>query len=162
MTNQPRKAADYFRALFEVRAIILGVSLLELIVVSVRVSRWYEEFGERPGDFYPNVELNIPILLVLASVMLLISRWWSHLIAFVVSGWVIYFLGYVALRAASKARDVPLLSSEAVRVWFAAKSNWQIQEFLQLALALIILCYVVVALLRQWRGGPAGSVTAHT
>jgi hypothetical protein len=161
VTNHPRKAADYFRVLFDLRGIILAVSLLQLIVISLGVSRWYEELGRRPSDFYPNAELNIPIVLVLASVMLLISRWWSHLIAFVVSGWVIYFLGYVALRAASKARDVPLLSSEAVRVWFAAKSNWQIQEFLQLALALIILCYVVVALLRQWRG-PAASITAHT
>lgn len=67
VTIQPRKAADYFRVLFDVRAIILGVSLLDMIVVSVGVSRWYEEFGQRPGDFYPNAELNIPILLVLAS-----------------------------------------------------------------------------------------------
>ena len=91
--------------------------------------------------------------------MLLISRWWSRLIALVASGWVIYFLGYVALRAASRARDVPLFSSEAVRVWFAAKSHWQIQEFLQLALALIILCYVVVVLLHHWRSGTAKSMT---
>jgi hypothetical protein len=142
------KTVDYLHSLLNVRAMILSVSLLHLIVTLVWISRWYEKFGDGPISFYPDVFLVVPLALFVASLMLFISRWWTHLLASVVSGWVIYSLGYAGLRAVSIGRDVPLLSSESLWVWFAQK---HIGQFLELALALVILCYVFYTLLRKRR-----------
>ncbi len=161
MMSETTRTHHYLRVLVDARAIILGVSLLHLVVTFVWVLRWYQRLGNASTDYYPNEFLTIPLVLVLASLMLMISRWWSYVLAFVASGWVIYLLGYAALRAASIARDVPLPSSESLRVWFATKYIGQPQEFLQLALAFSILSYVVVTLLRHRRSGSVTVTTTH-
>ena len=130
---------------------ILAASIVSLAVAQVQVARWYEEFGNQPADFYPDVLLNVPYVLFLASVMLIIERWWAYLLAMVISGWLIYSLGYMGLLGVAHAHDWPLLSREVFQSWFALKYGWQSQELYQLALAIIICVNSLIALLAALR-----------
>src|SRR5882762_9910333 len=121
MTSRPKRRWDYLRSLFAARAIILGFSLLQPIVTQVWVSRWYQKFGGGPIEVYPDSLLIVPLVLVLASFMLFVFRWWSKLLALLACGWVLYWLGYVALRAVSLAHDLPLFSPASLRLWFIQK-----------------------------------------
>lgn len=143
---------SYLQSLVEARGIIFGLALLHLIAILTWVSRWYQEFGHGPINVYPNSILIVPIVLLVAASMLLIRRWWSHLLALVLSGWVLYWLCYVGLRQISLAHDVPLLGAASLRLWLVQKYEGQPQELLQMGLALVIACYVVVASFRKWRG----------
>jgi hypothetical protein len=141
----------WLRRLFDLRAIIFGFSLLQLIVTQVWVSRWHQNFGTGPIEVYPDKLFIVPVILVITAFLLFVVTWWSQVLAVVASGWVLYLLGYVALRGASLAHDVPLFSLSSLRLWFIEKYVGQPQEFLQLTLASTIILYVIVALSRRWR-----------
>lgn len=150
MSKQTDRIGRYLQSLTDIRGIIFGLAVLHLIVTQIWVARWYQKFGQDPVDIYPDSFLNVPLLLVLASIALLIGRWWSHVLALAISGWVLYWLGYAGLRAVASAHDVPVFSSVSLHFWLAQKYVGQPQEFLQLALALIIMGYMLVFLSRQW------------
>lgn len=137
------------RRLLEPRAVIAGIALLHLVITSVWVSRWYEAFGKGPTDVYPDHLLVLPLILLLAAVMLLIRKWWSHLLALVASGWVIYFVGFLGFSSIARAHDQPLFSLWVARVWFIQKSAVQSQELLQLSLASVVLLFALAGLYRN-------------
>lgn len=152
MSKQSTRIGSYLRSLIDVRAIILGLALLHLVVTTVWLARWYQALGNTPVDAYPDSFLIVPLLLVFASLLLLIGRWWARLVAFLISAWMLYRLGYAGLSAAAAAHDRSLFAAASLRLWFTEKYIGQPQEFLQLALAFMILFYVLVVWARQWRG----------
>lgn len=145
MNRQAKPSANYFHSLVNLRAAILGLALLHLIVMQIWVGRWYRKFGDAPGDSYPDSFLNVPFLLVFASLMLLLGKWWSQLLALIVSSWVLYSLGFAALHSVALAHDLPLMSFSTARFWLIQKYVGQPQELLHLALTFIILCYVIAS-----------------
>lgn len=151
MIRQARPVANYFHSLVNLRAVILGLALLHLILMQIWVSRWYQRFGDEPGDSYPDSFLKVSFLLVFASLTLLLGKWWSQLLALLVSSWVLYSLGFAALHSVALAHDLPLLSFSTARLWLIQKYTGQPQELLQLALAFIILGYVITSFVRYRR-----------
>jgi hypothetical protein len=151
MRRNATRIASLFRVSVVLRAIIFGVALLHLISTRMWVSRWYREFGAQPGDSYPDAVLVVPFVLVLASALLLVGRWWGYLPAFCLGGWLLYWLGYGGLRGVSNAHDQPLFSLYVLRVWVVQKCEAQPQEFLEIFLALVIVVYVAFALSRRPR-----------
>ena len=151
MSRQAKPFAHYFHSLVNPRAAILGLTLLHLIVMQMWVGRWYQRFGDDLGDSYPDSLLQVPLLLVFASLMLLLNKWWSRSLALIVSSWVLYPLGFAALHSVALAHDLPLISFSTARLWLIQKYVGQPQELLQLALAFIILCYVIASFVRYQR-----------
>ena len=145
----PRRA--YARHLFLPKAIILVIALTSVIVAHISVARWYREFGNSPGDFYPNFWVHVPYVLLFAATMLLLSRWWSYILAILVSLWVTYSLGYGGLLSHSRAQDRPFFSFGTARAWFIEKYNWQPQELVQVGLSVVVLTIAVLCLVGALR-----------
>jgi hypothetical protein len=143
--------ANNTRASPALRAFIFGAALLHLVHTILWVSRWSQKFGAQSGDFYPDVFLVVPSLLVLASALLLPGRRWGYLPALAISGWLLYSLGYGGLLSVSAAHDKPFFSFYVPRVWFMQTYAAQPQELLELSLALVIICYVAFALAHRRR-----------
>ena len=98
--------------------------------------------------WYPGLILVAPLLLLAASVAMLVTRWWSLLLAVLASARVIYTLGYLSWRAVHFAHDVPMLS------WRAMEKLWHVvyqprpQSLFEVILALVILVFSSAALTR--------------
>lgn len=139
----------YLRLLMTPRAVILGVAIVYLILMAVRVERWYQRFGKGRINYYPDHLLVGPITLTTAASLLLLRSWWSELIAILVSGWVLYGV-YTGFRSVGLAQDLPTFSALSFRIWFTQMFSDQSQVFLEIALAMLIACYALVALSRRW------------
>src|ERR1051325_5867537 len=116
------------KQLFQPSAMVFGASITLSCQAYDAMDRWYREFGAEPFDHHPTF-LWFPNLLFFASVMLLIGRWWSDLLALLVSARVVYFLGYRSMLGVKNAFDEPTLVWVANR-WFAFKYLYQPQELL--------------------------------
>lgn len=149
--SQGSPIGRHLRSLLDVRLIIVGFAFLHVLSMQIGVWRWYRQFGGGPINAYPDSSLVIPYLLLFASALLLLGRWWFNVLALIVGGWIIYELGYIGPYALSRAHDLPHFSLEITRRWFAQKYAGQPHEFLQLALAIVIVCYAAITLFRQWR-----------
>lgn len=145
--------AGFLWSLADSRAVILGLTLLHLIVTHVWVRDWYAEFGRGPVSVYPDSVVIVPLVLVFASLLLVIGRGWSYILALMISVWVLYSVGYVAIRGVAAAHDMPLFTFAPYRVWFTQVWLAQPQQFLQLALAFVIGGYSLVAFSRRWLRG---------
>jgi hypothetical protein len=145
-----------FRRLIQPKIFIFAIALLCVIVAHISVARWYRQFGDSPGDFYP-YWLNVPYVLLFAATMLLISRWWSYILAIAVSLWVTYSLGYGGLLSHSRVQDRPFFSFGTARAWFIEKYTWQPQELVQVGLAVVVLTFGVIGLVRTLRRLSAAS-----
>ena len=139
-------SSQIVRRLLQPNAIIFGIALMFVVVAHVSVARWHREFGNGRIEGYPDVELFIPYTLLVAAVMLLVSKWWSYFLALIASGWVIYTLGYKGPLGVAAANDHPLFSSWVLRNWLTSTWTTQPQYLFQLALALIALGSAVVGL----------------
>ena len=148
--------------LFQARAMIFGVALVFLVHAHVALDRWYRAFGDGPLDFDPNYVLYDPHILLLASVLLLIGRWWSETIALVIITRLVYFLGYSSILSLSYASDESSLGLAMPR-WLVMKYLYQPQELLHLALGLVILVYAGSRLLgnRRFIDGLSRLVTSQ-
>ena len=149
-TNLSR-SSHYLRRLSQPKVFIFAIALLCVIVAHISVARWYRQFGDSPGDFYPNHWVHVPYVLLFAATMLLISRWWSYILAILVSAWVTYLLGYGGLLSHSRAQDRPFFSFGTARAWFIEKYNWQPQELVQVGLSVVLLTFAVLGLVGALR-----------
>jgi hypothetical protein len=139
------RIAGFLWSLADSRAVILGIALLHLIVTYMWVRNWYAEFGQGPVSVYPDAVVNVPLVLVFASLLIVIGRGWSYVLALMISVWVLYSVGYGAIRGVAAAHDLSLLTFAPYRVWFTHVWVGQPQQFLQLALALVIGGYSLAA-----------------
>jgi hypothetical protein len=151
----------YLWSLIDLRAIILGLALLHLMVVEVWVTRWYQAYGESPGNSRPDWLVNVPLLLVVASFLLLIGRWWSSLLAVICSGWVLYDAFFVSWSGLATIHNVPYFSLAPLKLWFDQAYRGQPQQFFQIALAFLILGYILVTL-RHWIGNRKAPIRIPT
>ena len=148
--KEKNRIAGFLSSLVDGRAIILGLALLHLIVTYVGVKDWYKEFGQGPISFYPDSFAVVPLVLVLASLLLLIGRRWSYILALLISICVLYSVGYVTIRGVAAAHDTPLFTLGTLQRWFTQVWVGQPQYFLQLALAFVIASYTLTVVIRLW------------
>lgn len=148
--KENNRIAGFLWSLADGRAIILGLALLHLIVTYVWVRHWYEEFGHGPKSFFPDSFVNIPLVLLLASLLLLTGKRWSYISALLISVWVLYSVGYVTIRGVAAAHDTPLFTLVTLQRWFTQVWVGQPQYFFQLALAVVIGGYALVVVSCQW------------
>ena len=145
------RRSDYLLRLIRPKVIIFVIAFVSVIVAHISVARWYRQFGNSPGDVFPDYWVNVPYVLLFAATMLLISRWWSYIPAILVSLWVTYSLGYRGLLSHSRALDRPFFRFGTARAWFIEKYNWQPQELVQVGLAVVVLTFGVLGLVRTLR-----------
>ena len=112
----------------EPKAIFSGVALLNFMLCLMYVRKVESEFRamEKEWGQYtysehwnPTAVMYEPVLLLIASLSLLLGRWWSYLLAMLASGRVIYTLGYSSWTAVLNALDVPMFSWQALeKLWY--------------------------------------------
>lgn len=151
-TKGTDRIGRYLRSLMTPRAIILGVAILYFIKTALRVARWYQEYGQGRINLYPDYLLAVPVILTVAALLLLLRKWWSELLAILVSGWLLYRV-YGGFRSVGLAHDLPTFTALSLRIWFTQTFADQSQVFLEIALALVIASYALVSLSRRslWR-----------
>jgi hypothetical protein len=130
------------------RTIILGVTIVYFIVMAVRVERWRQQVLQAGIAMRPNHLLDVPFWLIVATLMLLIRRWWTELLAILVCGNMLY-MGYVDLRGNPFVSDLDPSYRIPWRIWLAQKYAFQPQELLEIALAFLIVGYALVSLSRR-------------
>jgi hypothetical protein len=152
MTGEAHKH-NLLRRLANPRLIILCICLVNLLFMIARVRRMERDFNPGPNDYIvgwdPTVILIEPIILLVASVGLLVNRWWSLLIAVLASGRIVYALGYLSWRAVHFAHDVPMFSRAALeKLWYVIYKP-RPEYLVDVAVGLVILVYAVILLLRS-------------
>jgi hypothetical protein len=106
-----RRHINYVR-LWQPRVALLGLSILNLLVLI---------FGSRHVDFrYWSDGFGASVLLIFAAAIMLIDKWWGHLIASVVSAPMVGWFCYVTL----KVHDIIPMSS-AERELFGDSLSWR-------------------------------------
>lgn len=85
-------------------------------------------------------------LLLVSAVALLINRRWSLLLAVLVSGRVVYSLGYLPWTAVPCAYGAPLFSWQAMEILWYVVYEPRPQYVFETVLALLVLIYAVVLL----------------
>jgi hypothetical protein len=127
MTNAPDKLTN-LKSFLNPRAIIFATCILNLLVRAMYLRQIELQAqaamatGQWPytAHWYPAAVMLVPMMLLIAAVGFLINRWWSLLLATLVSGRVIYLLGYLSLTTVHNAFDVPIFSWQAIeKLWYA-------------------------------------------
>src|SRR5712664_2903458 len=132
--NSPKwndRIVGYLRSLLNPRTVILGVMMVYFIVMAVRVQSWYQRYAQNPGTALPDHLLIGPFWLIVAALMLLISRWWTEFLAILVCGNILY-MGYVDLRGNPFASDLDPSYRIPLRIWLAQKYAFQPHELLEI------------------------------
>jgi hypothetical protein len=142
MKEQHKRFLSY---LLDLKAVVFGFTLFNFVWMWVRESRIEWQWLDYP--YFENTQR--VFLLLLASLGLLLNRWWSLLVTMVLSGGVIYVLVFRALLSVSYAHDVPMFSRFALSNWWWIMYEAQPQYIIQIALAVAIFTYSV-ALLIKW------------
>jgi hypothetical protein len=125
--------------LLEPKAVLFGCTLFTFIWMWVRDARVDWTGSSHYHRYFANVVLAFPLLI--ASLGLLVNRWWSLPIAVFLSGRLINQLVFQILLSSSYAHDVPMFSSRAFNHWWLVVSELQPQYLVQIALGAAILFY---------------------
>jgi hypothetical protein len=131
--------ARKFSFLLEPRAVLFGFALFTFVWMWVRDARVDWTGASHYHGYFANVVLAFPLLL--ASLGLLVNRWWSLPIAMFLSGHLIKQLVFQILLSSLYAHDVPMFSSRAFSYWWLVVSELQPQYLVQVALGAAILFY---------------------
>jgi hypothetical protein len=83
-----------------------------------------------------------------AAVGLVINRWWSVLLAMLMSIRVIYTMGYLPWTAVYFAQGIPMLSWQALEKLWRLAYEPQPQELVAVVLGLVVFAYAVWLLFR--------------
>ena len=133
------------------RSIIVGFSL-GLFVLTYIYEYHARTLNTGPGVFHGTWENAIcTFWLVIASLGLLLRRWWSHLVAIVLAGKIVYSPGYVTLwlYANVSMSDGSLWRFSTWKGWYYFTLKTQPQYLLHTLVGGIICYYATVALTRQ-------------
>jgi len=152
VTRQFRGLGSYLWTLIDLRAVLLGLALLHLIVTQVWINRWYQAFGESPGNSRPDSFADVPLVLVLACALLVIGKLWSYLAAVIGSAWVLYEVGYLIWSGTAAAHNLSFFSFSLLQLLTSFYLRHPHLLF-QLALAIVIAGYILVVTISQrWAG----------
>jgi hypothetical protein len=91
MNRQPH-AHRWLRYLVDPKAIVFGVCLMNFIAMLVdvyQVDRRIKASGYLVGHWYPVAVMVEPFLLIISGIGLVVNRWWSLLVALLLSGRVV-------------------------------------------------------------------------
>jgi hypothetical protein len=149
-----RKVLAHF---LQPKAIIFAVSVINVIwdlrwvrrvELEIQASRNTGHWPY-PAHWNPVAVMFEPFLLLAAALGLLFNRWWSVLLALLVSGRVIFLLAYLPLRAVHFAHDVPMFSWQGLeKVWYLVYTP-QPQYLFEVALGVVIFIYAALVLTRS-------------
>ena len=151
-------------SLLKFRAIILGIALLNFMLSLMYMrqvelesqARMREGIWPYPHHWNALAVMREPSLLLVASVFLLLGRWWSNLLAILASGRVIYTHGYSSWVAVSAAHDVPMFRRQALEKLWHVVYEPRLQYFFEFALSAVVFIYAASPLwnivYRKWRG----------
>jgi hypothetical protein len=137
----------FFSYLLDLKAVVFGFTIFNFVWMWVRESRIEWQWLDYP--YFENTQR--VFLLLLASLGLLLNRWWSLLVTMVLSGRVIYVLVFQALLSVSYAHDVPMFSRFAFRNVWLSMYDAQPQYIIQIALAAVIFTYSAALLIKGVR-----------
>ena len=138
---------------------IFGLALFYYVVERVR---WEQLMSAcSPVPCYPgdhNYLITEPFELFIAACALLPNKWWSHAIAFLISGNVLKSYTFNAMHGYAAAHDDPLLSWATLAGWWRASVYEAPQISIYLGLgAVIFLCataLLVRKIFRETQGDP--------
>ena len=144
MEKETSRVTYFLRSLVDAKAIIVGVAVLNCLVVLTQLIQYKRQFPVPSDHWNPAAIMHEPLLLVLASALLFTRKGWGYLLAMVVSGRVIYVLGYLGLVSIAGGSDYRLLKE-----WLVFTYEAQPQYLLELAVAATILIYVSILYSRR-------------
>lgn len=153
MERGTSRVTYFLRSLVDAKAIIFGVAVLNYLAVLTQLIQYKRQFPVPSDHWNPAAIMHEPFLLLLASALLFTSKGWGYLLAVVVSGRVIYVLGYLGLVSTAGGYDYRLLNWRVLTTWLTITYEAQPQYLLELALATIILVYASVLYSRRIRTG---------
>jgi hypothetical protein len=147
--EKPSRERQWLQTL-QPRGIIFGFSLGLLVLTCVHDYHLRTLYSH--SAFAGNAENQVATFwLVIASLGLLLRRWWSHLIAIVVSGKTVYSPGYLSLWIYSNVSmtDGSLWSFATWKGWYYFTLATQPQYILHAIVGAIICSYASIAVTRQ-------------
>lgn len=149
METEKSRVKYFLSSLVDVKAIIFGVAVLNFLAVLTQLTQYKRQFLVPSDHWNPAVIMHESFLLLLASALLFTSRGWGYLLAMVVSGRVIYVLGYLGLVSIAGGYDYRLLNWQVLKTWLVVTYEAQPQYLLELAIAATILAYVSILYSRR-------------
>ena len=90
-----------------------------------------------------------PLFFLIMFLALLFRKSWSHLIAALSSGMLIYLVGWLYWSGISQGEGVPMFSKDMFVIWYGEVARYEPQAFTELALAMLVFGYSVISLLRR-------------
>lgn len=150
------------------RAILFGICILNLLIslMFIRRVELQAQAARAAGQWSYSEHWNPlavmwePLLLFIAVVALIVNRWWSLLLALLVSGRVFYLLGYLSWRAIHFAHDVPMFSWQAIEKLWSVVYQPNPQYLIELVLSGLIFLYALTVITKQLFLRPASPITA--
>jgi hypothetical protein len=132
------------------RGIIFGFSL-GLFVLTYIHDYHFQTLYPGPPVHGAGEDQFATFLLVIASLGLVLRRWWSHLIAIVLGGKIVYNPGYLTLwlYANVSMSDGSLLRFATWKGWYYFTLETQPQYLLHTLVGGVICCYAAIELMRQ-------------
>jgi hypothetical protein len=100
-----------------------------------------------PGEHLPAI--SEPLQLFFAALALAVNKWWSRIIAMLISAYAIYDLGYSMLASCAFAHDEPVLSWSALLCWWQIVAFEAPRDLLNFSIALLVFSYAAFLLGRH-------------
>jgi hypothetical protein len=138
---------SFMRNSLKPRVILFGLVIAYFILSLITITSFTREnpFVEAPR-WYFGVAITQPLILLLGAACLPIDRYWSHVVAVLLVGIIIYANVYRAFVGISYAHGIPILGISAARIWFQVMSSTQL---LNTGLAAAITATSIIQLSRR-------------
>lgn len=143
------RVIHFLRSLVDTKAIIFGFAVLNCLAILTHLIQYKRQFPDPSDHWNPAAIMLEPFLLLLASALLFSSKGWGYLLATVVSGRVIYVLGYLGLVSTAGGYGYRLFNWQVLKTWLTITYEAQPQYLLELAIAVTILTYVSILYSRR-------------
>jgi hypothetical protein len=143
------------RFLLEPKAMLLGFALFYYVSDYVFWKRLISTCSSQTLPCYPPEHepmMSIPFILLLASIALWLSRYWSYPIAMWLSGWIFYNYSYKMLASCTFMVSQPLFSRVTFKCWWTIVSVEAPRFLLYLAFSAIVFLYAAISLARYIYG----------
>lgn len=134
------------RSLLRLRPIVFGISIFSLVGTwadTVERLRIYAAYTISGLPFYPYEKLLLASFLLLASIGLLLGRFWSQCASLVVSGYFLYALTIRSFWYHAHNAEVPLFSYRHISLWYP---NLYDGQLLHIVVSALIFCCAAASL----------------
>ena len=151
-TVPPRSKGNSLRfmskRLLQPQAVLFSITLAYCVSEFIDAMQAKDNpFVLSPSIFVSNLMVG-PLLMLITAVLLLIHRLSTTAIAIAIAGYLFYVTGYRYLISIPNSHGVPILSLDAMRIWFKGMPN---NLILQTVFATVVLIFGTVQLLRLQR-----------